>query len=93
MAEQTPSSGKRVTRSYRRPVGGAWWLWLLVVTVALGFVGRSDSGFWSVFLWSVVGFVVGSLAAIALSGRLVRAGSEDEAFAGLVGADGVGGAR
>ncbi|MFM6848108.1 MAG: hypothetical protein ACKOVB_03275 [Terrabacter sp.] len=35
----------------------------------MGFTGRSDGGFWGVFLWSVVGFVVGSLVAIAITGR------------------------
>lgn len=90
MAQQAHSDGKRVTRRYRRGVGGAWWTSLVVVSVLLGFVGRSDSGFWSVFLWSIVGFVVGSLVAIALAGRLVPATSEDEAFAGLVGVDGAG---
>ncbi|GGN02297.1 hypothetical protein GCM10009721_31840 [Terrabacter tumescens] len=93
MAQHAPSSGQPVTRSYRQGIGGAWWTALLVVTVLLGFVGRSDSGFWSVFLWSIVGFVVGSLVAIALAGRLVPARSEDEAFAGLVRVDGAGGAR
>lgn len=92
MAQQAPSSGKTVTRSYRRGVGGTWWTSLVVVTVLLGLLGRSDSGFWSVFLWSIVGFVVGSLVAIALAGRLVTARSEDEAFADLVGADGAGAA-
>ena len=50
---------------------------------ALGFLGRSDSGFWSGFLWSIVGFVVGSLVGIAVAGRVVPARSEDEAFADL----------
>ena len=85
MAQQVPSSGKPVKRAYRRGIGGAWWTALVVVTVLLGVLGRSDSGFWSVFLWSVVGFVVGSLVAIAVAGRLVAASSEDEAFAGLIG--------
>lgn len=93
MAQQAPSSGQPVTRSYRRGIGGAWWTALVVVTVVFGLLGRSDSGFWSVFLWSIVGFVVGSLVTIALAGRLVPATSEDEAFADLVSADGAGSAR
>jgi ABC-type transporter Mla maintaining outer membrane lipid asymmetry ATPase subunit MlaF len=55
------------------------------VAVVLGVIGRSGSGFWSVLLWSIVGFVAGSLVAIAVTGRLVAATSEDEAFAGIVG--------
>lgn len=85
MAQQVPSGGKTVKRAYRRGVGGVWWTALVVVTVLLGVVGRGDGGFWSVFLWSIVGFVVGSLVAIAVAGRLVAASSEDEAFAGLIG--------
>jgi hypothetical protein len=85
MAQQVPSSGKTVKRAYRRGIGGAWWTALVVVTVLLGLIGRSDSGFWSVFLWSIVGFVAGSLMTIAVAGRLVPASSEDEAFAVLVG--------
>ena len=92
MAQQVPSSAKTVKRSYRRGIGSAWWTALVVVTVLLGVMGRSDSGFWSVFLWSIVGFVVGSLVAIALAGRLVPSRSEDEAFAGVVGS-GPGAAR
>lgn len=84
MAQQVPSSGKTVKRAYRRGIGGAWWTALVVVTVLLGLIGRSDSGFWSVFLWSIVGFVAGSLVAIAVVGRVVAASSEDEAFAGLI---------
>ena len=85
MAQQVPSSGKTVKRAYRRGIGGAWWTALVVVTVPLGLIGHSDSGFWSVFLWSIVGFVVGSLVAIAVTGRLVSASSEDQALAGLLG--------
>ena len=88
MAQQAHSRGNTVTRSYRTGVGGAWWTALVVVTVLLGFLGRSDSGFWSGFLWSIVGFVVGSLVAIAVAARLVPARSEDEAFADLGGASG-----
>ena len=93
MAQQAHTSGKTVTRSYRTGIGGAWWAALVVVTVLLGFLGRSDSGFWSGFLWSIVGFVVGSLLTIAVAGRLVRARSEEEAFAGLFGSDGSGVSR
>lgn len=85
MAQQVPSSGKTVKRAYRRGIGGAWWTVLVVVTVLLGVIGRGDSGFWSVLLWSIVGFAVGSLVAIAVAGRVVAARSEDEAFAGLIG--------
>ena len=95
MAQQAHTSGNSVTRSYRTGIDGAWWAALVVVTVLLGFLGRSDSGFWSAFLWSIVGFVVGSLVAIAVAGRLVSAPSEDEAFAHLGGAtaSGSGGMR
>ena len=85
MAQQVPSSGRTVKRAYRRGIGTAWWTALVVVTVLLALIGRSDSGFWSVFLWSIVGFVAGSLVAIAVAGRVVAARSEDEAFAGLIG--------
>ena len=93
MSQQAHSSGKTVTRSYRTGVGGAWWTALVVVTVLLGFLGRSDGGFWSGFLWSIVGFVVGSLVAIAVSGRRVPARSADEAFADLGGSGGSEGTR
>ncbi len=83
MTQQAHTSGNPVMRSYRTGIGAAWWVALVVVTVLLGFLGRSDSGFWSGFLWSIVGFVVGSLVAIAVAGRLVPARSEDEAFADL----------
>lgn len=63
-AHSAPTAGVR-----SRPLGWQWWAALVVVTVVLGFTGRSDGGFWSVFLWSVVGFVVGSMAAIAMRGR------------------------
>jgi hypothetical protein len=77
-----PLSGGRVTvtRSYRRDLGGAWWAALVVVTVALGLVGRGAGGFWSVFLWSVVGFVLGSLVALFVAARVVPASSKEEAF-------------
>ena len=95
MAQQAHTSGNSVTGSYRTGIDGAWWAALVVVTVLLGFLGRSDSGFWSAFLWSIVGFVVGSLVAIAVAGRLVSARSEDEVFAHLGGAtaSGSGGMR
>ena len=83
MAQQAHASGSTVKRWYRTSIGGAWWTALVVVTVALGFLGRSDSGFWSGFLWSIVGFVVGSLVCIAVAGHFVPAQSEDEAFADL----------
>ncbi|WP_461046241.1 hypothetical protein [Terrabacter koreensis] len=63
-AHPAPRAGAR-----SRPLGWPWWAALVVVTVVLGFAGRSDGGFWGVFLWSVVGFVVGSLVAIAVTGR------------------------
>ncbi|MGW5239017.1 hypothetical protein ACWEOW_08795 [Monashia sp. NPDC004114] len=80
MAEQTRRA-RTVTRLYRADIGGTWWGALVVVTVVLGFVGRGDGGFWGAFLWSVVGFVVGTLVAIAISSRVVGARSEAEAFA------------
>jgi hypothetical protein len=90
MAQRNQSRVKTVTRRYRRDIGGAWWMGLVVVTVLLGLLGRGESGFWSVFLWSVVGFVLGSLAAMGLAGRLVPDRSEDEAFAGVGAVGGVG---
>lgn len=61
----------------RVELGVAWWAALVVVSTALGLVGLSDRGFLSVFLWSVVGFVVGSLIAIAVRGRVTRDGSKE----------------
>ena len=81
---------RRVTRSYRTEVGGSWWAALVVVTVALGLLGRSAGGFWSPFLWSVVAFVLGSLLAVAVSAARVPARSIDEAFADLPPAEGTG---
>ncbi len=72
----------RVTRAYRTEVGGSWWAALVVVTALLGLAGRSEGGFWSPFLWSVVAFVLGSLVAIAVSAARVPARSADEAFTG-----------
>jgi hypothetical protein len=97
MAQQAHSRGSAGKRRYRTGIGGAWWAALAVVTVALGLLGRSGSGFWSVFLWSIVGFVAGSLVSIAVAGRVVPARSEQEAVAGpgadLAGSDGTGAAR
>ena len=67
-----------VTRTCRRDLGAGWWVAMVVVTVALGLVGRGTSGFWSVFLWSIVGFVLGSLVALFAAVRLVPARSDDE---------------
>ena len=92
MAQQPTGRARTVTRTYRTDIGLTWWGALLVVTIVLGFVGRSDGGFWGAFLWSVVGFVLGALIAIALSARLVPARSEDEAFADLQRATGDAGA-
>jgi hypothetical protein len=61
----------------RAEVGATWWVALVVVSTALGLVGLNDRGFLSVFLWSVVGFVVGSLIAIAVRGRVTRDGSRE----------------
>lgn len=58
-----------------RSFGWQWWTSLVVVTVLSGFAGRDDGGFWGVFLWSVVGFVVGSLVAFAVTGRATAAAS------------------
>jgi hypothetical protein len=55
----------------------AWWAALVVVSTAQGLVGLIDRGLLSVLLWSVVGFVVGSLIAIALRGRVTRDGSKE----------------
>jgi hypothetical protein len=81
---------RRVTRAYRTDVSGSWWAALVVVTVALGLVGRSTMGFWSPFLWSVVAFVLGSLLTLAVSAARVPARSEDEAFVERRGASGRG---
>ena len=83
MSEQTRRGRMRVTRRYRTEIGASWWVALLVATAALGLVGRASEGFWSPFLWSVVGFVLGSLVAIAVSGAVVPARSADAAFADL----------
>jgi len=80
MAGPASSGRATVTRSYRRDLGGAWWAALAVVTVVLGLVGRGAGGFWSVFLWSIVGFVLGSLVALFVAARVVPASSEEEAF-------------
>lgn len=80
MAGPASSGRATVTRSYRRDLGGAWWAALAVVTVVLGLVGRGAAGFWSVFLWSIVGFVLGSLVALFVVSRVVPASSEEEAF-------------
>ncbi|MFC7595048.1 hypothetical protein ACFQU3_07035 [Terrabacter sp. GCM10028922] len=61
----------------RVDLGVAWWAALVVVSTALGLVGLNDRGFLSVFLWSVVGFVLGSLVAIAVRGRVARDGSRE----------------
>jgi hypothetical protein len=61
MTEQTRRGRTRVTRRYRTDVGPSWWAALVVVTVLLGLLGRAGGGFWSPFLWSVVGFVVADL--------------------------------
>ncbi len=82
MAEQTRRP-RVVTRRYRADIGWSWWGALVVVTVVLGFVGRGDGGFWGAFLWSVVGFVIGTLVSIAISSRVVGARTEAEAFADL----------
>ncbi|GAA2024046.1 hypothetical protein GCM10009740_11780 [Terrabacter terrae] len=76
-----------VTRTCRRDLGAGWWAAMVVVTVALGVVGRGSSGFWSVFLWSIVGFVLGSLVALFVAGRLVPARSDDEGLDLLGGGD------
>ena len=85
MTELTRRGRSRVTRRYRTEIGASWWAVLLVVTVLLGLLGRGDGGFWSPFLWSVVGFVLGSLVAIAVSAAVVPARSEQDALAELVG--------
>ena len=62
-------------------------------TVTRSYRTGVGGGFWSGFLWSIVGFVVGSLVAIAVAGRLVPARSADEAFADLGRSGGWEGAR
>ena len=79
MSQPVPDGRTTVTRWCRRDLGGAWWAALAVVTVALGLVGRAASGFWSVFLWSIVGFVLGSLVSLFVAARAVPARSEEEA--------------
>jgi hypothetical protein len=51
------------------------------VPLVLALIGRDSGGFLSMFLWSVVAFIVGALAAYALAGVLVPPQSEEEAFA------------
>lgn len=80
MGEPASSGRVTVSLSYRRDLGGAWWAALAVVTVVLGLVGRGAGGFGSVFLWSSVGFVLGSLVALFVAARVVPASSEEEAF-------------
>jgi len=77
-----------VTRTCRRDLGAGWWVAMVVVTVALGVVGRGSSGFWSVFLWSIVGFVLGSLVALFIAARVVPARSDDEGLELPSGGDG-----
>lgn len=79
MSQPVPGGRTTVTRWCRRDLGGGWWTSLVVVTVALGLVGRGTYGFWSVFLWSIVGFVLGSLLSLFVAGRRVPARSEEEA--------------
>ena len=61
----------------RVELGVAWWAALVAVSTALGLVGLHGRGFLSAFLWSVVGFVVGSLIAIAVSGRVTRGSARE----------------
>ncbi|WP_374968751.1 hypothetical protein [Terrabacter sp. BE26] len=77
-----------VTRRCRRDLGAGWWVALVVVTVALGLVGRGASGFWSVLLWSIVGFVLGSLVALFAAARLVPERSDEEGLDLLGGSGG-----
>lgn len=78
------SPGTSDTRS-RGAVGWQWWAALVTVTVLLGFAGRGDGGFWGVFLWSIVGFVVGSLVAIAVTGRGGAGRAEPDLASGQAG--------
>jgi hypothetical protein len=49
-------------------MGWAWWLAVLLVPLALGVLGRNEAGgFTSVFLWGIVAFVAGSLAAFRIA--------------------------
>ncbi|MEW1955279.1 hypothetical protein [Terrabacter sp. NPDC080008] len=78
MDEPAEGTLRTVTRSYRRDLGATWWAALVVVTVVLGLIGRGSSGFWSVFLWSIVGFVLGSLVSLYVAGRVVPARFDDQ---------------
>lgn len=81
MDEPAHGTPRTVTRSYRRDLGATWWAALVVVTVVLGLIGRGSSGFWSVYLWSIVGFVLGSLVSLYVAGRVVPARFDDQALA------------
>ena len=74
--QQSHAGGRSETRSDRLTLGWTWWMTLVVVTVVLGLLGRGDSGFLSVFLWSVVGFVVGSVVVVAVGARMTPARAE-----------------
>ena len=61
-------------------LGATWWVALAVVAGGLavlgrGLVGGGARGFLSVFLWNIVGFVVGSLVAIATTATAAKSGS------------------
>jgi hypothetical protein len=76
MAANVPARMAATARPRERvELGVVWWAALVVVSTALGLVAQNERGFLSVFLWSIVGFVVGSLIAIAVRGRVARDGS------------------
>jgi hypothetical protein len=93
MMQQPHAAGSSETAAQRSPVGWQWWVALVVVTVGLGFLGRGDGGFWGVFLWSIVGFVVGSLVSIAVAGRAETPGSRADGLSGHGAAGTAGGRR
>lgn len=67
-----PSEGDPTVRGREvTEMGWAWWVALVVVPAALGVLGRDESGgFRSVFLWAVVAFALGSLAAFGLAAAI-----------------------
>ena len=86
--QQPHAGGRPETRSDRLRLGWTWWMTLVVVTVVLGLLGRGDGGFLSVFLWSIAGFVLGSVVMVAVGARKVPARAE--AFSNVASTGGAG---
>lgn len=83
MAQQRQRSGS-VTGSNRKDVEGAWWAALVVVPLVLGLLGRGvEGGFWSVFLWSIVAFVVGAVAGHVIVWATAKAQAGDKTLRGV----------